>query len=78
MKNIIIIGSGIGGLVAGNLLAKKGHKVTIFESHSKVKSDQGYIAVFDGIKRKTFVHGEKKGLDADAKIKPVPIPWPDR
>ena len=34
MKNIIIIGSGIGGLVAGNLLAKKGHKVTIFEAHS--------------------------------------------
>ena len=33
MKNIIIIGSGIGGLVAGNLLAKKGHKVTIFEAH---------------------------------------------
>jgi phytoene dehydrogenase-like protein len=33
MKNIIIIGSGIGGLVAGNLLAKRGHKVTIFEAH---------------------------------------------
>lgn len=33
MKNVIIIGSGIGGLVAGNLLAKKGHKVTIFEAH---------------------------------------------
>lgn len=29
MKSVIIIGSGIGGLVAGNLLAKKGHKVTI-------------------------------------------------
>jgi phytoene dehydrogenase-like protein len=34
MKNVIIIGSGIGGLTAGNLLAKKGHKVTIFEAHS--------------------------------------------
>lgn len=33
MKNVIIIGSGIGGLIAGNLLAKKGHKVTIFEAH---------------------------------------------
>ncbi len=32
MKNIAIIGSGIGGLTAGNLLAKKGHKVTIFEA----------------------------------------------
>jgi len=43
MKRIIIIGSGIGGLVAGNLLAKKGHKVTIFESHS---SPGGYTAGF--------------------------------
>ncbi|KPJ72310.1 hypothetical protein AMJ52_06775 [candidate division TA06 bacterium DG_78] len=34
MSSIAIIGSGMGGLVAGNLLAKKGHKVTIFESHS--------------------------------------------
>ncbi|MGE5677445.1 MAG: phytoene desaturase family protein, partial [Pseudomonadota bacterium] len=43
MKEIIIIGSGIGGLVAGNLLAKKGHKVTIFESHSM---PGGYTAGF--------------------------------
>jgi phytoene dehydrogenase-like protein len=43
MKRTIIIGSGIGGLVAGNLLAKKGHKVTIFESHS---SPGGYTAGF--------------------------------
>ncbi|MDP4181236.1 MAG: FAD-dependent oxidoreductase [Bacillota bacterium] len=35
MKEIIIIGSGIGGLIAGNLLAVKGHKVTIFEYQSK-------------------------------------------
>ena len=33
MSTVAIIGSGMGGLVAGNLLAKKGHKVTIFESH---------------------------------------------
>ncbi len=33
MSTIAIIGSGMGGLVAGNLLAKKGHKVVIFESH---------------------------------------------
>jgi phytoene dehydrogenase-like protein len=32
MSTIAIIGAGMGGLVAGNLLAKKGHKVTIFES----------------------------------------------
>lgn len=25
----------MGGLAAGNLLAKRGHKVTIFESHAK-------------------------------------------
>ncbi len=33
MSKVAIIGSGMGGLVAGNLLAKKGHDVTIFESH---------------------------------------------
>jgi phytoene dehydrogenase-like protein len=43
MKNIVIIGSGIGGLTAGNLLAKKGHKVTILEAHS---SPGGYTAGF--------------------------------
>jgi phytoene dehydrogenase-like protein len=43
MKNVIIIGSGIGGLIAGNLLAKKGHKVTIFESHNM---PGGYTAGF--------------------------------
>ncbi|UCC13097.1 MAG: NAD(P)-binding protein, partial [candidate division WOR-3 bacterium] len=32
MSTIAIIGAGMGGLVAGNLLVKKGHKVTIFES----------------------------------------------
>ncbi|HYF81753.1 MAG TPA: NAD(P)/FAD-dependent oxidoreductase [Clostridia bacterium] len=43
MKNVIIIGSGIGGLTAGNLLAKKGHKVTIFEAHNM---PGGYTAGF--------------------------------
>ncbi len=33
MSTVAIVGSGMGGLTAGNLLAKKGHKVTIFESH---------------------------------------------
>ena len=42
-KSVIIIGSGIGGLIAGNLIAKKGHKVTIFESHS---APGGYTAGF--------------------------------
>ncbi|OPX83505.1 MAG: Dehydrosqualene desaturase [Pelotomaculum sp. PtaB.Bin104] len=43
MKNVIIIGSGIGGLITGNLLAKKGHKVTIFEAHNM---PGGYTAGF--------------------------------
>lgn len=43
MKNVIIIGSGIGGLIAGNLLVKKGHKVTIFEAHAM---PGGYTAGF--------------------------------
>ncbi|MBN2590005.1 MAG: NAD(P)/FAD-dependent oxidoreductase [Sedimentisphaerales bacterium] len=42
-KSVVIIGSGFGGLVAGNLLAKKGHDVTIFESHS---APGGYTAGF--------------------------------
>jgi len=43
MKKITIIGAGIGGLMAGNLLAKKGHQVTIFESHH---TPGGYTAGF--------------------------------
>lgn len=43
MKNIVIIGAGIGGLIAGNLLAKKGHKVTMFEAHNM---PGGYTAGF--------------------------------
>jgi phytoene dehydrogenase-like protein len=43
MKNVVIVGSGIGGLTAGNLLVQKGHKVTIFESHS---GPGGYTAGF--------------------------------
>jgi phytoene dehydrogenase-like protein len=43
MKKIAIIGSGLGGLVAGNLLARKGHQVTIFESHT---TPGGYTAGF--------------------------------
>jgi len=43
MKKVIIIGSGIGGLTAGNLLAQKGHHVTIFESN---KIPGGYTSGF--------------------------------
>ena len=48
MSRIAIIGSGMGGLVAGNLLAKKGHAVTIFESHT---APGGYTS---GFRRKGF------------------------
>ena len=36
MKNIIIIGAGLGGLTAGAMLAKMGHKVTVLEQHNIV------------------------------------------
>jgi phytoene dehydrogenase-like protein len=48
MKKVVIVGSGIGGLTCGNLLAKKGHKVIIFESYS---TPGGYTA---GFRRKGF------------------------
>ncbi|HDS09655.1 MAG TPA: NAD(P)/FAD-dependent oxidoreductase [Firmicutes bacterium] len=40
---VIIIGSGLSGLIAGNLLVRKGYDVTIFESHS---APGGYTAGF--------------------------------
>ena len=48
MSKVAIIGAGMGGLMAGNLLARKGHKVTIFESHS---TPGGYTA---GFRRKGY------------------------
>jgi phytoene dehydrogenase-like protein len=48
MKKVAIIGAGLGGLTAGNLLSKKGHRVTIFEAHT---SPGGYTA---GFRRKGF------------------------
>jgi len=48
MAKVVVIGAGMGGLMAGNLLAKKGHKVTLFESHS---TPGGYTA---GFRRKGY------------------------
>ncbi|KPK72847.1 hypothetical protein AMJ87_03550 [candidate division WOR_3 bacterium SM23_60] len=48
MSRIAIIGAGMGGLMAGNLLARKGHKVTLFESHT---TPGGYTA---GFRRKGY------------------------
>lgn len=48
MSKIVVIGAGMGGLMAGNLLAKKGHKVILFESHS---TPGGYTA---GFRRKGY------------------------
>ncbi len=63
MKRVVIIGSGIGGLTAGNLLAKKGHDVTIFESHSK---PGGYTA---GFRRNGFYfESGTLGLEASASV----------
>ncbi len=36
MKNIVILGAGLGGLTAGAMLAKMGHKVTLLEQHKIV------------------------------------------
>jgi phytoene dehydrogenase-like protein len=43
MKKVAVIGSGLSGLLCGNLLARKGHHVTIFESHVR---PGGYTAGF--------------------------------
>lgn len=48
LPSVVIIGAGVGGLVAGNLLTKKGYDVTIFEKHA---TPGGYTA---GFRRKGF------------------------
>jgi phytoene dehydrogenase-like protein len=49
LYDIIIIGSGIGGLVCGNLLSKHGHNVLILERHNR---PGGYVSSYS---RKGFV-----------------------
>ena len=47
-REVVIVGSGIGGLAAGSLLAKRGYKVTVLEQHYEVG---GYCSSF---RRKGF------------------------
>lgn len=56
MKNIVIIGAGLGGLVAGANLSKNGHNVTVIEKHMV---PGGYATNFS---RKTKT-GEKVTFD---------------
>jgi len=54
-KHIIIIGSGLGGLTCGYILAKNGYRVTILEKNAQVG---GCLQTFtrDGIKFETGIH----------------------
>jgi all-trans-retinol 13,14-reductase len=53
--DIIIAGSGLGGLVCGYILAKNGYKVAIFEKHTQIG---GCLQVFmrNGVKFDTGMH----------------------
>lgn len=44
MKNIIVIGAGVGGLTTAALLAKTGLKVTVLEAHKAAYIDRLLVA----------------------------------
>ena len=48
-KKIIVVGGGFGGLAAANLLAAKGHEVTLFEKRDKL-GGRGYQYEIEGFK----------------------------
>ena len=54
-KNVVIIGSGLGGLVSGVILAKNGYKVTVLEQSSQIG---GCLQCFTrrGVKFETGMH----------------------
>ncbi|MEZ4634636.1 MAG: FAD-dependent oxidoreductase [Caldilineaceae bacterium] len=47
MSNIIVIGSGFGGLSVAARMAARGHKVTLFEKRNKL-GGRAYTYKFDG------------------------------
>jgi len=49
-KNIVVIGSGIGGLASGALFAKLGHRVTVLEMNKKHIGGHGRWLTFKGLK----------------------------
>lgn len=49
-KNIVVIGSGIGGIASGALFAKIGHKVNVLEMHKKLIGGHGRWLTFKGLK----------------------------
>jgi all-trans-retinol 13,14-reductase len=49
MKHFLIIGSGIGGMASGALLAKAGHRVTLWEQHPEMLGGHGRCLVRGGL-----------------------------
>jgi len=49
-KDIVVIGSGIGGMASGALFAKQGHRVTVLEQHKKLIGGHGRWLTFKGLK----------------------------
>lgn len=49
-KNIVVVGSGIGGMAAGALFAKTGHRVTVLERHPSLIGGHGRCLTFGGMR----------------------------
>jgi all-trans-retinol 13,14-reductase len=69
MKEIVIIGAGLGGLTAGALLSKEGHRVTLLEQHNIVG---GCATTFKrkGLVCEVGLH-EMDGVHTNAQIKKI-------